>query len=210
VAGYLYTDKVTPGDILSAFDNQDMLINVGRLGIGIALLCNIPILVLPMRSIITSLLDGVKAEPPRPVMSKMDDEDGSLEEAEEEAAFQVATHGGNGAEMPVFRESNRIANKTVISYDTLSSHSEESSLEGDAANVPIIEVEALYDTQSYAEHVGVTFAIVALTYFVASLFPDVTIIWGICGSSVGILLVLTFPMAIYLKVLQMKHIYVEN
>jgi len=52
-----------------------------------------------------------------------------------------------------------------------------------------------------AQHSLLTLAIVVGAFQTATVCPGVEVVWGLCGSSVGILLAVTFPSAIYLKVI---------
>ena len=58
VAGYLWAGDGVQGDILNTFEAADPFIFVGRLGLSLAMLGNIPLMVLPARQIIVELLDG--------------------------------------------------------------------------------------------------------------------------------------------------------
>ena len=49
-------------------------------------------------------------------------------------------------------------------------------------------------------HVLLTVMIVIFTFALAVACPGVEVIWGMCGSSVGICLAYVFPAAIYYKV----------
>jgi hypothetical protein len=50
-----------------------------------------------------------------------------------------------------------------------------------------------------AGHVLLTLLLLVVPFGVATACPGVEVVWGLCGSSVGVLLALTFPAGIYLK-----------
>lgn len=47
--GYFYALSDTNGNILNNFDKKDPVINIGRGALGITVICNFPLLVLPCR-----------------------------------------------------------------------------------------------------------------------------------------------------------------
>ena len=56
VLGYLYREGGTCGDILDNFENDDVMINVGRLALAITLGLSYPLLVLPCRDSLYRLI----------------------------------------------------------------------------------------------------------------------------------------------------------
>ena len=70
IAGYLWAGDFVQGDILNTFPADDRLILLGRLGLSVAMLGNIPLMVLPSRQIIVELLQSsfasATAPPPSP------------------------------------------------------------------------------------------------------------------------------------------------
>ena len=55
ITGYLWAGNLVAGDVLSSFPPDDPLVNLGRAGLALGLLCNIPMVVVPARDIIVSL-----------------------------------------------------------------------------------------------------------------------------------------------------------
>jgi len=84
-------------------------------------------------------------------------------------------------------DSNATSSTGVGSYDTSSSSISSSNRSGRGA---------CCDTFS---HALVTLLLLLLPFGVATNCPGVEVVWGLCGSSVGVLLALTFPAGIYLK-----------
>lgn len=138
VTGYLYGGDATQGDVLNNF-SDDPGIMIGRAGLAVALLCNIPLMVLPARNIILELTAVVR---------------------------------------------NKLLTAEQASLITI-------NREGDT--------HALTTPSSSSTHVLVTAAILLGCHLCATYCPSVEVVWGICGSSVGVLLALTFPSAIYLR-----------
>lgn len=71
VLGYLYREGGTCGDILDNFENDDVMINVGRLALAITLGLSYPLLVLPCRDSLYRLIMMLKHDMSTPSIPDM-------------------------------------------------------------------------------------------------------------------------------------------
>mmetsp|Transcript_10967 Transcript_10967/g.31462 ORF Transcript_10967/g.31462 Transcript_10967/m.31462 type:complete len:508 (-) Transcript_10967:156-1679(-) len=165
LSGYLYGGKDVPGDVLTAFDDDDPLIGVGRIGLGLSMLCNIPLMALPTRDLIVGLL----CPPAHNTLPASDINDLPLSPIPSREATPLLPPSGAQSRLP--------GRDTQQEQQPLPSSS-----------LPELSLPA---------HVGLTVGLLSACYLLATSCSGVETVWGICGSSVGILLALTFPSALY-------------
>lgn len=163
LSGYLFGGKHVPGDILTAFDDNDPLIGIGRIGLGFAMLCNIPLLALPTRDLIVGVLCGSSSSPSSPTTT---------------------------------------TTTIDIPFSPLALRESSPLLPSATARRPRTTLPATPPTPelSLPAHVGLTGVLLLACYLLATTCTGVETVWSICGSSVGILLALTFPAALYSRV----------
>jgi len=198
LAGYLWAGDDTQGDVLQNFPFDDPLVSLGRVGLGIGMLCNIPLMVLPARDILADALSswsqrcssagaltaGAHKEEAHLVEGSEEEEEGVQMQArskEKDAALPLSSYGGT-------------------SHATLPPPAAASPASGDYTQplAPAPEPKPFLE-DGWLTHGGLTLLILLGAFCAATACPGVEVVWGLCGSSVGILLALTFPSAIYLK-----------
>jgi hypothetical protein len=90
--------------------------------------------------------------------------------------------------------------KTGYSSVSVIGNVEEQLSSSSSSSASLSLVSSCDSWSSVAQHSLLTLAIVVGAFQTATVCPGVEVVWGLCGSSVGILLAVTFPSAIYLKV----------
>ena len=173
IAGYLWAGDNVQGDILRSFDADDQLIFIGRFGLLIAMLGNIPLMVLPARQIIVDLLIV------RTLISEV----------------KAASPGGAmHSEMSALKSTSSAAVVYVPSGQANAPPQSDSLLWWYCFNQS--EEESGFAEPTALGHLLLTSFIVLGAGLASVICPSVEVIWGLCGSSVGILLALSIPSGI--------------
>mmetsp|Transcript_17935 Transcript_17935/g.37510 ORF Transcript_17935/g.37510 Transcript_17935/m.37510 type:complete len:309 (+) Transcript_17935:762-1688(+) len=184
ITGYLWAGHNVSGDVLNDFSGTDPLISIGRLGLMGALSCNIPLMVLPCRDIMVTLIEVWSLHEICP-----SDLHRQWYKLHNSWGWNRVASSGEGSPITPPNGSRQLNDFGATLPASLDSQN----------NGEIIEDHA--DEQSPLWlHVLLTVLILVGSFSLAVACPGVEVIWGMCGSSVGICLAYVFPAAIYLKV----------
>jgi hypothetical protein len=170
-----------------------------QLGLGVALLCNVPMCVLPMRDIVLQLAQDWSVGSGGSSSGSL----GSSSGSSSRSGGDVEMSGGSKAAART--ELTTVVFPSIPSYDAVDNghgHSSSSSpgFNGGRAGSSSSSSNAWCASASAAAgQVLLTLLLLVVPFGVATGCPGVEVVWGLCGSSVGVLLALTFPAGIYLK-----------
>jgi len=216
LAGYLYAGAKTQGDVLSNFPADDGLINLGRVGLGVALLCNIPLCILPARDLLFLLAAMASTGPGAgagegtvnaltaidAALVELDDgvDDGASEDkpAADAPTKAVSSSSSSSSSTGSSSEATPLRSKGPGHGATTQADAEAGATAGFAG------AEANSLEGSVSGHVLLTLGILLLVFVGATACQGVEVVWGLCGSSVGTALALVLPSAIYFKLRRHK------
>eukprot|EP00622_Pseudochattonella_farcimen_P005474 FR741098.1.p1 GENE.FR741098.1~~FR741098.1.p1 ORF type:complete len:286 (+),score=6.30 FR741098.1:3-860(+) len=181
ITGYLWAGHAVNGDILNDFSPKDPMVSFGRVGLMIAVSCNIPLFVLPARDIIFGLLYSRRTIPPK-TPSAIVTQGRSLQVLDETSSLQPSdTNGGTDSQNGTHGAAPR--NLTVAMSGNFDLAIERrDSMPADPS-----------DSAPQWLHVSMTLLIVVGSWATAVVCPGVEVIWSFCGSTVGICLAYIFP-----------------
>jgi len=215
IAGYLYAyDHVcgksssstcedgVPDNILNAFDLNDSLIDIGRLGFLSVILLSFPLLVMPCRETIISLLKQVYYHE-NPGIGD-DDDDFDIPYSSFEGQVGDGGELGNdheqlvedGGEVPTLGRGHRLMSDCADSPEFGTPHirrQQRALARQESATIDIHSKEGRM-------HVIITSTLVVLVVVSMALIPGVAVVWNITGSTVAMLLSFVFPAVFYIKV----------
>lgn len=158
-----------------------------------ALLCNVPMCVLPMREILHQLFkDSSNSSAPGTGTGKNNSSLGS-------GGKSGSSSNSDDIELP----NSALEMRYSVKMDAATALFSSASPSYDAVDRFDAEADSSTNTSSdncgTLSHVLLTLLLLLLPFGVATGCPGVEVVWGLCGSSVGVLLALTFPAGIYLK-----------
>ncbi len=169
--------------ILFQTDPSDLLIIVGRLGMGLTLALGTPIVTLPCRGAMLNFFKQLRED--RIESSSMTKQLGEAREVDS----LIASSNEDSYSSFVNKENG-------IEIDMVEQQKETPSLP---------EEDPLND--SILIHVGSTMMIISMAFFVAVFVPGVAVVWSVLGSSLGMIIGFIIPSACYLKIREKKGIY---
>jgi hypothetical protein len=169
--------------ILFQTDPSDLLIIVGRLGMGLTLALGTPIVTLPCRGAMLSFIKQLRED--RAESSSMTKQVGEAREADS----LIASSSNEDSYSSFVTKENGI----------------EIDMEQQKETPSLPEEDLLND--SILIHVGSTMMIISMAFFVAVSVPGVAVVWSVLGSSLGMIIGFIIPSACYLKIRGKKGIY---
>jgi len=182
-AGYFYAYDACKGNIFLNFNPSDLLIIVGRLGMGLTLALGTPIVTLPCRGAMLSFIKQLRED--RTESSSMTKQVGEAREVD-----SLIASGSNEDSYSSF-----VTKENGIEID----------MEQQKETPSLPEEDLLND--SILIHVGSTMMIISMAFFVAVSVPGVAVVWSVLGSSLGMIIGFIIPSACYLKIREKKGIY---
>jgi len=207
IAGYLWAGTQTQGDVLQNFPVDDPVVGLGRLGLAVALLCNIPLMVLPARDILSEALSSLlkrcceSQHPFPPLQHRHSLVPGAADNQTTTTTSSTSSSTPN-EEVKMFTKLNSQTGYSSVSVSGNIEEQQQLSSSSSPSSPPPVSSSSVWSCGAWpaaAQHSLLTLVIVMGAFQTAAVCPGVEVVWGLCGSSVGILLAATFPSAIYLK-----------
>ena len=180
VLGYLYREGGTCGDILDNFENDDVMINVGRLALAITLGLSYPLLVLPCRDALYRLIMMLKHDMSTPSIPDMSSPSFTRLQALEEEAQEDEEDMMERRSRPLLEESTSVS------------------------------IDARRLGMSLKLRTIIAFSVVSTALVAACLLPGIIVVWSFMGSSVSVVIAFIFPSLMYLKITWKRKMHLDR
>ena len=200
VCGYLYAYDQTTDNILLNFPLSCQLVFIGRIGYGFTLMFGLPLVFLPCRQALLTTPS---------LISKWwtaDDQKGvDLKKQEnKESPRSNNSHIVNGINFD--EERPLLARNAFVSTSKKTYDSTSKKVKIDKANTLKRELSIEGPAVSNITHVLSTLSLLFMGFYGAVAVPGVGLVWGICGSSMALIIGFFLPAAYYLKIRSRKGI----
>eukprot|EP00808_Paulinella_micropora_P028796 g36352.t1 len=185
VSGYLYARELTDGNILNNFPADDYAITAGRVCLSFVCMCSTPIMVLPCRNALHTILK----------------ESGCIPEYKQRVSPKKANNNNNRSygtlTLPTLdpEQSTHLSPNSQLRRIALSLEQMQSPLV--IHTIPDLDMPWLGNFE--------TVFIVFGSLLVALSIKSVATVWSLLGSTIGIMISYVLPGAMYLKVSTKEH-----
>lgn len=230
LCGYLYAGTETFDNILLNFPVEDPAIFAGRCGYCFTLLFGLPLMILPCREAMLSIVKPLRtsrrdskhnvfeldAESQRCGAHLMVNED-DLDALEPYHVLKAAAAAsdscalqGSTAHIGNYGTSGSHVNDDITELTTLLSHcasEDNSDVASYQESLVAVNTKAGWSDDallSWGIQLGLTLAIVSVTYTASILIPGVAAVWSIFGSSMAIWIAFIVPFGCYLRIRERK------
>jgi len=217
VCGYLYSYEETSDNILLNFPLSCKLVFIGRIGFGFTLMFGLPLVFLPCRQALLTLphlLRKAAAAPSTKDSQYSISKDGDRVSGIAANGHHIVNGVDFDEEKPLLvkklavpkpqaqddlkgnvtygtgQNENTITSEIAVNDNATAKIRRENSIEG-----PV---------ESTTAHVLSTLVLLAFGFYVSIAVPGVGVIWGICGSSMALIIGFFLPAACYLKIRSRK------
>ena len=211
VTGYLRFTSSVCGDYLNNFDNNDLIVTIGRVGLLLTLYCSFPLIVLPARRTLSRLLtmccNGGERQNPQSL--DVEDKEGLQDEGVASNILEnrrellnprhVKPMGSFIADSPYAMGNHytkvNMNNQAVsdMSFSTLNG-TQSGELDDETS-----DLDERGQEDSMIRHVILTIVLIVGALFLGLKVESVVTIWSIAGSSVAMMIAYVLPAIFYIR-----------